>query len=113
MSRNLKQKRVEWLPGPAAADALQILRALHPRHSQQELIDLALIRMAWAERFPPPQMPGRDRTRWSLPAELQLPRADAVPELRGGPSQGRAFDGSGTACGHWDAQRTMRANTED
>lgn len=113
MSRKQTQKRVEWLPGPAAADALQVLRALHPGRSQQDLIDLALIRMAWAERFPEPQMPGRDRTRWTLPAELQLPRARAVPELRAHPSRGSAVESSGTPCSGGGARHRIRAIDKD
>ncbi|CAM3885224.1 hypothetical protein [Roseateles saccharophilus] len=113
MPRKPRQTRIEWLPGPAAQQALQILRALHPSHSQQALIDLALIRMAWADRFPPPQMPGRDRMRWALPAELKLPSVDPAPELRGMPPQGAVVTGSGMHCGATAARLTMQANPED
>jgi len=90
-----------------------VLRALHPGRSQQELIDLALIRMAWADRFPAPQMLGGDRMRWTLPAALKLPRLTAVPELPPCAPQSGTAQSSGKACSRIVRQLTMREISED
>lgn len=113
MPRRQTQKRIEWLPGPAAQEALQILLALHPGRSQQELIDLALIRSAWTDRYPAPQMPGPDRMRWVLPAALHLQRVGVAPELLPQTSQSNAHESSGTPCSHIAAQLIMQAIAED
>lgn len=110
MARDPKQRRIEWLPGPAAEEALQILLALHHGRSKQEVIDLALIRMAWADRFPAPTLPGRDRMRWVLPAALRLPRVHGAPELRLDIAHGPAAAPSGTAGGALQQAWNIRRN---
>lgn len=113
MPRKVTQARIEWLPGPAAQEALQTLRALRPGYSQQDLIDLALIQMAWSDRFQMPQMPGRDRKRWVLPAALRLPHVNAVPELSPRASQSRASQSSGTPCSRYAGAFNIRSTSED
>lgn len=71
--------RVDYMPCPAAVEALQAAQGLYPDNNTQALIDRlvitglsALVQGHWR----PPSLYGRDRDRWSLPREL---RAD-LPE---------------------------------
>ena len=66
--------RVDYMPGPAALDALQTAQEMHPDANMQALIDRlvipglsALVHGHWK----PPSLYGRDHERWKLPDELR------------------------------------------
>lgn len=66
--------RVDYMPGPAAVEALQAAQGLYPSSSTQALIDRlvitglsALVQGHWK----PPPLYGRDRDAWKLPADLR------------------------------------------
>ena len=66
--------RIDYTPCPAALEALQAARKLHPDHITQRLIDRlvivglsALVHGHWE----PPKLHGRDRDAWTLPEELR------------------------------------------
>ena len=66
--------RVEWQPGDAALEALEISRRLFPHLSRQSLIDrLVITGLAALKHTPwrPPELWGKHRDRWKLPAELR------------------------------------------
>lgn len=72
--------RVDYMPGPAALEALEAAQALHPDCNTQALIDRlvitglsALVHGHWA----PPRLYGRDRERWKLPEGLRTPGPEA------------------------------------
>ncbi len=65
--------RIDYMPGPAALEALQAAQALHPADNAQALIDRLVIVGLAALRHPPwkpPALYGRDRSRWKLPEGL-------------------------------------------
>jgi hypothetical protein len=71
-----KRLRVEWVPGPAALEALDIAeRQLGPAGLRtQEVIDRLVILGLWALKNPPKRPPdlwGKDRAQWTLPADLR------------------------------------------
>ena len=66
--------RVDYMPCPAAVEALQAAQGLYPDNNTQALIDRlvitglsALVQGHWR----PPSLYGRDRNRWKLPDALQ------------------------------------------
>ncbi len=70
--------RVDYMPGPAALQALQAAQELDPQASTQAVIDrlvitgyAALLHKPWK----PPALYGRNRERWKLPEELQSPES--------------------------------------
>ncbi len=65
--------RVDYMPGPAAVEALQAAQRLYPNSNTQALIDRliitglsALVQGHWR----PPPLYGRDRDAWKLPDDL-------------------------------------------
>ena len=65
--------RIDYMPAPAAVEALRAAQALHPTDNTQALIDRlvivglsALVHPPWR----PPALHGRDRDRWQLPVGL-------------------------------------------
>ncbi|MCZ8109299.1 MAG: hypothetical protein ACK5Y8_00800 [Betaproteobacteria bacterium] len=68
--------RVDYMPGPAALEALQAAQGLHPRDNTQALLDRLVITGLSAlvhGRWEPPRLFGRDREHWRLPEELRQP----------------------------------------
>jgi hypothetical protein len=66
--------RVDYMPGPAAVEALQAAQGLFPNSNTQALIDRlvitglsALVQGHWK----PPPLYGCDRDAWKLPADLR------------------------------------------
>jgi len=66
--------RVDYMPGPAAVEALQTAQGLFPNSNTQALIDRlvitglsALVQGHWK----PPPLYGRDRDAWKFPADLR------------------------------------------
>ncbi|MFP5446972.1 MAG: hypothetical protein ACLGIY_25950 [Betaproteobacteria bacterium] len=66
--------RVDYMPGPAAMEALQAAQGLFPNSNTQALIDRlvitglsALVQGHWK----PPPLYGRDRDAWKLPEHLR------------------------------------------
>lgn len=66
--------RVDYMPGPAAVEALQAAQGLFPNSNTQALIDRlvitglsALVQGHWK----PPPLNGRDRDAWRLPDDLR------------------------------------------
>ncbi len=66
--------RVDYMPGPAAVEALQAAQGLFPNSNTQALIDRlvitglsALVQGHWK----PPPLYGRDRDAWKLPDALR------------------------------------------
>lgn len=74
--------RVDYMPGPAALEALKAAQALHPGSNTQALIDRLVITGLSAlvhGRWEPPRLSGRDRERWKLPEGLRQPSPEAAP----------------------------------
>jgi hypothetical protein len=68
------RKRIEWYPGDAALEALQVATEKYPRLRQQALLDfifLAGLSALTHQHWQPPALHGADRHRWRLPAALQ------------------------------------------
>jgi len=63
--------RVDYMPGAAALEAMQIAGELYPRDNIQALIDRLVITGLAAMSWKPPSLYGRDRDRWKLPDELR------------------------------------------
>lgn len=75
-----KRVRVDYMPGPAALEALEAAQALHPGCNTQALIDRLVITGLSAlvhGHWEPPRLYGRDRERWKLPEGLRQPGPDA------------------------------------
>jgi len=71
--------RVDYMPGPAALEALQAAQELHPRDNTQALIDRLVITGLAALTWKPPSLYGRDRDRWKLPDDVRRPiQSEAV-----------------------------------
>ena len=69
--------RIDYMPGGAAIEALQIADALFPDMRPQALIDKLVITAVSAlvhdrehKRWEPPHLRGRDRDAWKLPPDL-------------------------------------------
>ena len=68
--------RVDYMPSPAAVQALQAAQKLHPDHNIQRMIDRLIITGLSAlvhGRWEPPRLTGRNRDAWKLPEELRQP----------------------------------------
>lgn len=66
--------RVDWMPGPAALEGLEIARRVFPHLKTQELIDRVFLTGLYALKQPPwqpPRLDGRDRDVWRLPDGLR------------------------------------------
>lgn len=71
--------RVDYMPGPAALEALEAAQALHPDCNTQALIDRLVITGLSAlvhGHWEPPRLYGRNRERWKLPEGLRQPGPD-------------------------------------
>lgn len=65
--------RVDYMPGPAALEALQVAGDMFPDANAQALIDRLVITGLSAlvhGHWEPPRLYGRDRARWKLPDGL-------------------------------------------
>lgn len=79
MPANATRLRIDWVPGGAALQSLEIGERLWPHLRRQEVIDRLVITGLSALQHPPwrpPALPGQDRDRWSLPPALMLPDAE-------------------------------------
>ena len=63
--------RIDYMPGPAALEALQAAQELHPRDNTQALIDRLVITGLAAMSWEAPSLYGRDRDRCKLPESLR------------------------------------------
>ena len=74
-----QRMRIDYMPGPAALEALDLAAAMLPGLRSQALLDKLVITglSALAYRhWQPPHLYGRDRDRWKLPADLRPEGAD-------------------------------------
>lgn len=75
-----KRERIDYMPGSAAVQAMDIAAGLLPKARPQELIDRLVIVGAAAlaaQHWKPPQLYGSKRDQWRLPDELK-PRLPAT-----------------------------------
>ena len=73
--------RVDYMPGPAALEALQTAQGLFPNSNTQALIDRLVITGLSAlvhGHWKPPPLYGRDRDAWKLPADLRPKPGEAA-----------------------------------
>jgi len=74
MPSSATRLRIDWCPGDAALEAVQIAERMYPHLRRQEIIDRLVITGLWALKQPPaipPRFDGRNRDRWRLPANLR------------------------------------------
>ena len=69
--RQRDRARIDYMPGKAAREALDVAQLLYPNHNTQALIDRLVIMGLGAMQWKPPTLYGRDRERWQLPASLR------------------------------------------
>ena len=72
--------RIDYMPCPAALEALQAAKKLHPDHITQRLLDRLVITGLSAlvhGRWEPPKLYGRDRDAWKLPEGLRQPTPES------------------------------------
>jgi hypothetical protein len=79
--------RVDYMPGAAAVEALEVAQGLFPNSNAQALIDRlvitglsALVQGHWK----PPGLFGRDSERWKLPDDLRRAIPGDAPLNNGG-----------------------------
>ena len=80
MSR-LSRVRVDYMPGPAAVEALQTAQGLFPNSNTQALIDRLVITGLSAlvhGHWKPPPLYGRNRDAWKLPGDLRPKPGEAA-----------------------------------
>lgn len=73
MPSNCTKQRIDWVPGPAALQALSIADGLFPEMGRQAIVDRLVIVGLSAyvfDHWRAPDLPGRSRNRWRLPANL-------------------------------------------
>jgi len=71
------RRRIDYQPGQAALDALDVAEGLRPDLRQQELIDWLLIVGVSAvthQHWSPPQLLGDRRDGWKLPSGVRASR---------------------------------------
>lgn len=61
--------RIDYMPGNAAVDALEIAAAMFPNMRPQAVLDKLVITGLCALRWKAPALYGNDRDRWKLPTE--------------------------------------------
>ena len=69
-----ERTRIDYMPGPAALDALALAGEMFPNMRPQALLDKLVITAVSAlahKHWQPPSLWGRDRDAWKLPDELQ------------------------------------------
>ena len=82
MPSNAIRPRIDWCPGEAASEAVEIARELFPHLRKQEVIDRLVITGLYALKQPPwapPQFVGSDRDKWALPDDLRRPSSGKSP----------------------------------
>ena len=72
--------RIDYMPGQAAIDALEIASAQFPNMRPQALIDRLVITGLCALRWKVPSFYGSDRDRWELPDDVRLGMLPAITE---------------------------------
>ena len=72
--------RIDYMPGGAAIEALQIANALFPDMRPQALIDKLVITGLCALRWKVPSLYGSDRDRWKLPDDVRPGKQPAITE---------------------------------
>lgn len=88
MPSNATRPRIDWVPGGAALEALEIAERLYPHLRRQAVIDMLVINGLFLLRRPPwvpPQLWGNNRDQWRLPPELLPPKQ--IAEIPGSNSQ--------------------------
>ncbi|MFO1228311.1 hypothetical protein [Roseateles sp.] len=66
--------RIDYMPGPAALQALTLAEALLPGVRPQALLDRLVITAVSAlahQHWQPPRLYGKDRDAWKMPEELR------------------------------------------
>ncbi len=74
MASNVTRTRLEWYPGDAAREALEIAERVLPLLRRQEVMDYLVLLGLWTLQQPPqlpPRFEGRDRDAWRLPSALR------------------------------------------
>lgn len=74
--------RIDYMPSPAAVQALQAAQKLQPDHNVQRMIDRLIITGVSAlahGHWEPPRLYGRDRDAWKLPEKLRQPESESAP----------------------------------
>ncbi len=69
--------RIDYMPGNAALEALELAGAMFPNARPQALLDKLVITGLCALHWKAPALYGSDRDRWKLPDEL---RPVSLPE---------------------------------
>ena len=86
-----KKPRIDWMPGAAAREALELAKQLYPNRSPQELIDQMVITGLGAavayelNAYQPPALMPRARQTWKLPADFVDRAAAAIKQKEGVP----------------------------
>ncbi len=73
--------RIDYMPCPAALEALKAAHKLHPDHITQRLLDrLVIVGLSALAHghWVPPRLHGRNRDAWTLPEELRRLVPDAA-----------------------------------
>jgi len=84
MPSNATRQRIDYMPGDAAMEALQIGEQLLCTLPRQEVLDKLVITGLWALQQPPwvlPPLLGKHRDRWRLPPSIRraLPGDSSTP----------------------------------
>ena len=69
-----ERTRIDYMPGAAALEALDVAAAMFPDTRQQALLDKLVITAVSAlahKHWHAPHLGGRDRDRWKLPDDLR------------------------------------------
>ena len=66
-----ERTRIDYMPGPAALDALALAGAMFPSTRPQALLDKLVITGLCALQWKLPALYGADRDRWELPEALR------------------------------------------
>lgn len=69
--RKRDRPRIDYQPGSAAREALEIAQRLYPENNAQALLDRLIIAGLVALQWKPPSLYGRDRERWRLPESVR------------------------------------------
>lgn len=75
VSKKTPRVRLDWMPGDAVLQGLEIARRLFPHLKTQEIVDRVFLTGLYALQQPPwrpPTFEGTDRDRWKLPQGLRL-----------------------------------------
>ncbi len=108
MPSNAARTRIDWAPGAAARQALEIGEQLFPHLGRQAVIDKLLICGLHALRHVPPALWGQDRDAWQLPAGLALQQP--IPGNPSGSPRERSADFPGEVGEHRPRAHAARRN---